>query len=79
MIERAIALGVSAYICPEDLPKALWVETPEPAEINLYEKEMNACKKSIWEKALQKTNGNRNEAARSSTFTRRISPSSVNN
>jgi DNA-binding NtrC family response regulator len=63
VIQGAIALGTSPYIGPEDLPKAIIGENPETGEINL-ETEMNACKKSVWERALQKTNGDRNEAAR---------------
>jgi len=64
VIERAITLGVSPYIQPEDLPKAITPGTAGPAEGTLWEEELNAAKKSIMERALQKTGGNRAEAAR---------------
>src|SRR3989441_3391699 len=63
-IERAITLGVSQYIRPEELPKAITAGTPEEAELDVWTTEVNACKKAIIERALQKTGGNRIEAAR---------------
>ena len=63
VIEPAIALGVSPYVQPEDLPKAITLESAEVAEVNVWDKELNAAKKSIAERALRKTGGNRKEAA----------------
>jgi len=60
VIERAVTLGVSPYIQPEDLPKAITSGTAGPAEGTLWEEELNAAKKSIIERALEKTNGSRN-------------------
>ncbi|HYR88559.1 MAG TPA: sigma 54-interacting transcriptional regulator, partial [Terriglobia bacterium] len=38
VIERAIALGVSPYVQPEDLPKAITSESAEVVEVNLWDK-----------------------------------------
>ena len=64
VIEGAIALGSSSYIGREDLPLSLTLKPSEPAELGQWDAELNACKKMIIEKALQKTNFNRAEAAR---------------
>jgi Nif-specific regulatory protein len=63
VIERAMTLGASAYISPEDLPNNITGETLKPGDATL-EKRLNACKKSIIEETLLATGGDRNEAAR---------------
>jgi DNA-binding NtrC family response regulator len=64
VIEVAIALGTSAYIGLEDLPASFASDAPQQAELGLWVTELDACKKAIVERALQKTAGNRAEAAR---------------
>jgi len=64
VIEGAITLGSSSYIGREDLPLSLTLKPSEPAELGQWDAELNACKKMIIERALQKTNFNRAEAAR---------------
>ena len=64
VIEGAIALGSSTYIGREELPPWLTVNPPQPAELGGWVTELNACRKGIIERALQKTGGNRAEAAR---------------
>ena len=63
-IERAIALGVSPYIQPEDLPKTLRTNNPDPGETDVYDKELDAFRKSLFERVLQQARGNRLDAAR---------------
>jgi len=64
VIEGAIALGTSTYIGQEDLPASFAVDTPQRPELGLWATELDACRKAIVERALQKTAGNRAEAAR---------------
>jgi DNA-binding NtrC family response regulator/pSer/pThr/pTyr-binding forkhead associated (FHA) protein len=62
-IESAIALGTSEYITREDLPPSL-LGGSQPMGLSSWDKEVAACKKSIMERALRKTGGNRAEAGR---------------
>jgi transcriptional regulator with GAF, ATPase, and Fis domain len=64
VIERAIALGASSYIVPDDLPKELRLETSGMAGSDLYEKELATFRKALFERVLAETHGNRQEAAR---------------
>jgi two-component system response regulator HydG len=64
VIESAIALGTSAYIAREDLPASMTAAPQQPAQLAQWDVELNACRKAIIERALQKTGGNRTEAAR---------------
>ena len=64
VIEGAIALGTSTYIGREELSLSVTLNAPEPAELGQWVTELNACKKTIIERALQKTSLNRAEAAR---------------
>jgi DNA-binding NtrC family response regulator/pSer/pThr/pTyr-binding forkhead associated (FHA) protein len=64
LVERAIALGTSAYIGREDLPAAFGSTKMQAAEIGQWTTELNAAKKAIIERALLITGGKRAEAAR---------------
>ena len=64
VIEAAIALGTSTYIGRKELPLSVSLKAPEPAELGQWVTQLNACKKTIIERALQKTSLNRAEAAR---------------
>ena len=64
MIEGAIALGTSTYIDMGELPLSLTAKASEPAELGQWETELNACKTTLIERALQKTGRNRAKAAR---------------
>jgi DNA-binding NtrC family response regulator len=63
VIEGAIALGISPYIGREDLP-VFGAREGEPEEVGQWVTELNAARKGIVERALQKTGGNRQDAAR---------------
>lgn len=63
-IERGIAMGVSPYIVPEDLPKELWRESPGVGETNIYDREKHIWEKSLFARILHETGGNKPEAAR---------------
>jgi DNA-binding NtrC family response regulator len=64
-IERALLLGTSEMIQPEDLPESL-TETLEPDDPskNSLNSRVNAFKRAIFVETLQKTGGNVPEAAR---------------
>jgi DNA-binding NtrC family response regulator len=64
VIEGAIALGTSTYIGRDELPLSVTLKAPEPAELGQRVTELNACKKTIIERALRKTSLNRAEVAR---------------
>ncbi len=53
-------MGATAYILPEDLPKE--IRPPEQPSA-LYEQEFAAVQKSLFERILRETGGNRAEAA----------------
>src|SRR6476469_274860 len=64
-IERAIVLGTEATIEAKELPSGLAEESLLPVTENLsYRDGVNAARKELVVKALQKTNGNRAAAAR---------------
>jgi len=64
-IEWAISMGATAYILPEDLPKEIRASSDlaDPGK-GLYEREFAAFQKSLFERILRETRGNRAEAAR---------------
>jgi DNA-binding NtrC family response regulator len=62
VVQKAITLGSSSYIGPDDLPKHLKGRT-EPDEFD-YVKKMRAFKKVLYERALRIAKGDRAEAAR---------------
>jgi len=64
VIAGAIALGTSAYIGQEDLAVLLTGNTRPHAKFGSWVTELNASKKAIIERTLQKTGGNRAEATR---------------
>ena len=64
-IERALLLGTSEVIQPEDLPESLreTIESDDPSKNSLNSR-VNAFKRAVFLEALQKTGGNVPEAAR---------------
>jgi len=82
-IEWAISMGATAYILPEDLPKE--IRPPSDSAVpgkGLYEREFAAFQKSLFERMLRETRGNRAEAARrlgwhQNSFRRRCSELSL--
>jgi DNA-binding NtrC family response regulator len=64
-IERAVVLGSTDLILPEDLPETLLeVETVETAPIAKYHEAVNDLKKQLIIKAVEQAGGNYTEAAR---------------
>jgi len=61
-LERAVVLGSTEWILPEDLPEEL-VET-DPAAGTYYHETVKGSKKDLILKAVQQTGGNYTEAAR---------------
>ena len=64
-IERAVVLGSSDHIRPEDLPEAL-VERKEPSSANVlrYHDAVNAVKRKLIIRAVEQAGGNFTEAAK---------------
>ncbi len=64
-IERAVVLGSTEMILPEDLPEALLEVEPEAfAQIAKYHEAINDLKKQLIVKAVEQSGGNYTEAAR---------------
>jgi len=64
-IQRALLLGSSEVILPEDLPEyVLTAGPPEPSPAGSYYAQINKLKRSIVERGLQEADGNHAEAAR---------------
>jgi Nif-specific regulatory protein len=64
-IERAVVLGNSALVLPEDLPESILESgTAELQPVMEYQKAVNEMKKDLILKTLEKTGGNYTEAAR---------------
>jgi DNA-binding NtrC family response regulator len=57
-IERAISLGVSEYILPEDLPRSLRTKHFDGGEIGTYDAELDAFRKALFERMIRKSAGN---------------------
>ena len=64
-IERAVVLGSSDHIRPEDLPEAL-VERNEPSQLGIlrYHDAVNSVKRQLILRAVEQANGNFTEAAK---------------
>jgi Nif-specific regulatory protein len=64
-IERALVLGVSETICPEDLPESVLEKDPAPGTQEAkYHAAVTQLKKHLILTALEETKGNYTEAAR---------------
>lgn len=64
-IERAIVLGTTKYILPEDLPEAILESVSSNGNpVTGYYESVNSCKKQILLKALEQASGNYTEAAK---------------
>jgi DNA-binding NtrC family response regulator len=59
-------MGETRYILPEDLPKEIRASSDSAgsSDGNLYEREFEAFQKSLFQRMLRETGGNRAEAAR---------------
>jgi DNA-binding NtrC family response regulator len=57
-------MGVSPYILPEDLPRELQPKTFDSGQTGLYDREKRIWEKSLFERTLRQTGGNKPEAAR---------------
>jgi Nif-specific regulatory protein len=64
-LERAVVLGASDYIRPEDLPEAL-VEAEQPAHggVLRYHEAVNSVKRELIMRAIEQAGGNFTEAAK---------------
>ena len=64
-IERAVVLGTTDLILPEDLPEAaLEAETPTGAPLTKYHEAVAETKKQLIVKAVEQAGGNYTEAAK---------------
>ena len=64
-IERAVVLGSTDYILPEDLPdEVVDAGCPDVASITRYHEAMREAKKQLIVRTLEQVAGNHNEAAR---------------
>jgi Nif-specific regulatory protein len=63
-IERAVVLGSSDLIFPEDLPEAVLEESPAGAPITKYHEAIKEAKKQLILKAVEQANSNYTEAAK---------------
>ncbi len=64
-IERAIVLGTTDVILPEDLPEALLERESSPAQATMgYHEAVTRTKKEIILKAIEEAKGNYTEAAK---------------
>ena len=64
VIERAIAMGTSPYIVPEDLPPELRPSTSGLGETGIYDREKPIWEKGLFQRVLAQCGGNKPEAAR---------------
>ena len=64
-VEWAISMGTTPYLQPDDLPKEVRSRS-DSAEVSgtLYDREIAAFQKSLFERIIRETAGNRAEAAR---------------
>jgi transcriptional regulator with GAF, ATPase, and Fis domain len=64
-IERAVVLGSSEFVLPEDLPEAV-LETERPAGVNIsgYHETIAEAKKQVITRAVDQAGGNYTEAAK---------------
>jgi Nif-specific regulatory protein len=71
-VERAVVIGDTEFILPEDLPESLTERrSADDSAMDVFHNEMNVLKRSLIERTLDKANGNRLEAARMLGITKR--------
>ncbi len=63
-IERAVVLGNSEVIVPEDLPESLLATSPAPQNLSNYYEAVNEMKKKYILQAIEQSNGNFTAAAK---------------
>lgn len=63
-IERAVVLGNTEMIVPDDLPESLMATSPAPQNLPTYHEAVNEMKKKFLIQAIEQANGNYTEAAR---------------
>ncbi|MEP6901001.1 MAG: sigma 54-interacting transcriptional regulator [Actinomycetota bacterium] len=63
-VERAIVLGNSAIILPEDLPESIFESSNAEQPVMEYQKAVNEMKKNLILKTLDEANGNYTQAAK---------------
>lgn len=63
-IERAVVLGNTEVILPDDLPESLLATTPAEQKLANYHEAVNEMKKQLILRALEQANGNYTEAAK---------------
>ena len=63
-IERAVVLGNTDVLLPDDLPEALWATSPAPPHAISYHEAVNEMKKEFILRVLEETNGNYTDAAK---------------
>lgn len=64
-MERAVVLGASDYILPEDLPESLLERKPDNESVGAgYHATLNSAKKELIHRAYRESGGNYTEAAR---------------
>jgi Nif-specific regulatory protein len=63
-IERAVVLGNSEVIVPDDLPESLLVRSPAPRGLPNYHEAVNEMKKKFILQAIEQANGNYTAAAK---------------
>ena len=63
-IERAVVLGNTDMIVPDDLPESLLATNPLPASASNYHETINEMKKKVILQAIEQANGNYTEAAK---------------
>lgn len=64
-IERAVVLGNSDVIMPDDLPESLLATSPQPQDLPNYQQAVNEMKKKFILQAIEQANGNYTDAAKS--------------
>jgi transcriptional regulator with PAS, ATPase and Fis domain len=63
-IERAVVLGNSDVIMPDDLPETLLATTAAPQDLSNYQQAVVEMKRQYIRRALDEANGNYTEAAK---------------
>lgn len=63
-MERAVVLGNTDIILPDDLPESLLATSPPPQNLPNYHEAVNELKKTFILRAIEQANGNYTEAAK---------------
>lgn len=63
-IERAVVLGNTDVIVPDDLPESLLATSPQPQDLPNYHEAVNEMKKKFILQAIEQANGNYTDAAK---------------